>query len=520
MNISTDSIHGDINRPPNECSNWNTQCRYTFLPPDKCSSVSSYHIKDWNNGPTSSDYSSARLAKELWLIIDSASEDESATHRTDSTIPRNTFYSKKKLQLQPSVGMLHQPWIYDKQHQIQRSYDFAPLPRETSFRVAPVEERSMPMSSPSSPHDHLMHHAWPKNFEYVPITPEATPSMMSLLSYPEQNNAQVSASVVSSTLSTPVLDSVSTAGYCNTYGYVKTPVGSSASSTPIWGHLNHPDLLPVLDLNSKNLHGSTFPKRISSNIHMVKGKAGCPNAPERTACMPSTTSSHSLINKQKTKPNYFPSGDTVKIIKQKALDNLWSGSCEYDEYLHNRASNLFITWSGSKAKLIDILKRFKLKLRDVCRTKDENIYNVIFESHQMARKAFTRQREIPLRIVPPKNSQLNWFRNPSPKFPVKFEVKSQLVVRNGKAECHEIVGELLEGCMIWADQLKGRRIRVASCEGRFMFPGGKIVEMQELPNMPNENSPLGWITYRCQHTKELLLERRSLNHLSDYILIE
>jgi len=103
---------------------------------------------------------------------------------------------------------------------------------------------------------------------------------------------------------------------------------------------------------------------------------------------------------------------------------------------------------------------------------------------------------------------------------VRYEAKRRLVVKNGKAECHEIVGELLPGCLIWADQLKGRRIRVISCDGRFMFPGGKIVEMKGIPHLSDEKSSLGWITYRCKHTKELLLIRRSWNRLSDYIYID
>jgi len=80
---------------------------------------------------------------------------------------------------------------------------------------------------------------------------------------------------------------------------------------------------------------------------------------------------------------------------------------------------------------------------------------VIFAAHNNARKAFLMQREIKLRMVPPKNSSRNWLRNPSPKFLVKFETRCRLVVKKGKAECQEIVGDLLmthyhkqKGCIV------------------------------------------------------------------------
>ena len=113
-----------------------------------------------------------------------------------------------------------------------------------------------------------------------------------------------------------------------------------------------------------------------------------------------------------------------------------------------------------------------------------------------------------------------WMRNPSPKFQVKYETKCRLVVRNGKAECHDIVGKLLKGCSILADQLKGNSIRVVYCEGSFMFPGGKIVEMKGVPNESNEKTSLGWISYRCKYTKQSLVIRRSWNILNDYICNE
>jgi len=204
-------------------------------------------------------------------------------------------------------------------------------------------------------------------------------------------------------------------------------------------------------------------------------------------------------------------------VKRKEEENIWLGSCDYHEYCHENGSNLYITWSGSKAELVEKLQKLNLEVRDIFSTSDENVCNVIFKSHPIARKAFTMQHIIRLRIVPPRNSHRIWMRNPSPTFLVKFETKRRLVVREGRAECHDIVGELLEGCMITADQLKWHRMRIVCCEGQFMFPGGKIVEMRAVPCKSNERVSLGWISYYCKYTKESLVIRRSWNMLSDYI---
>merc|ERR1711920_141072 len=172
---------------------------------------------------------------------------------------------------------------------------------------------------------------------------------------------------------------------------------------------------------------------------------------------------------------------------------------------------------GHKADLVNKLHSFKLKVRDIFSTSDESILNVVFETHPIARKAFTMQKQIRVRIVPPKNSHRIWFRNPSPTFLVKFETKCRLTVRKGKAECHGVVGELLKGCLITADQLKGNRIRVICCEGSFVFPGGKTVEMMGVQSNSSKKTSLGWISCRSKYTNESLVIRRSWNKLEDYV---
>merc|ERR1711920_509866 len=100
------------------------------------------------------------------------------------------------------------------------------------------------------------------------------------------------------------------------------------------------------------------------------------------------------------------------------------------------------------SELVDKLQSYRLEVREVLSTSDQNVCNGIFESQPIARKAFTMQQQIRLRMVPPKNSHRSWFRNPAPSFFVKYETKCRLSVSRGKAECHNVVGELLTGCLI------------------------------------------------------------------------
>jgi len=92
---------------------------------------------------------------------------------------------------------------------------------------------------------------------------------------------------------------------------------------------------------------------------------------------------------------------------------------------------------------VEKFRHFNFEVVRVHETCDDTVFNVVFESHASARKAFTMQRTIRLRMVPPKDSSFKWLRNPSPKFVVKYETKRTLVMKKGKAESHDIVGELL-----------------------------------------------------------------------------
>jgi len=205
--------------------------------------------------------------------------------------------------------------------------------------------------------------------------------------------------------------------------------------------------------------------------------------------------------------------------------DLWTDNCNYDEYQHDGGSNLYITWTGCSSELIAKLEYHQIsEIRFVHPTNDDHVYNVVFENHSCARKAFTTQQEIGVRMVPPKGSMRNWKRNPSLKFLVKFETKCRLVVKAGKAARNKIVGVLLmsnsqeeRGCYIWVDQLKGHRIRIVGVVGNFLLPNGRILQMNEVPKKNIGNKSLGWVFYRCKETKKEFVVRRSGNQLGDYM---
>jgi len=351
----------------------------------------------------------------------------------------------------------------------------------------------------------------PQNWMNVPQSTSALPS----IAYPQRSNPEIqyASSVPSSAISTPIFSCVSSPGQIRNYGCVKTPQLSSASCSPIHCSMPYPVVPPALDLDQNITQGSMYPQNISCNISSCS-----------VSSFPRTPVSLDAAFSNPTKNNSAPSGNfgfektvekmgIVEAAREAAM--LWNGSLNYEEYKYNGGSNLFITWSGSKTELVDKLQRYRLEVREVLSTSDQNVLNVIFESHPTARKAFTMQQHIRLRMVPPKYSRRSWLRNPAPSFLVKFETKCRLSVRKGKAECHDVVGELLKGCLITADQLKGNRVRVRCCEGSFMFPGGRIVEMKGKNTAAKAS--LGWISYRSKHSNESFLIRRSWNSLGQYV---
>jgi len=328
-----------------------------------------------------------------------------------------------------------------------------------------------------------------------------------------QNSPTVDASVVRP----PLRKWFSVPGYVNLNGCVNSPMITSTPYTFNPSSYIYPSFIPpVLNLNNKYSSGCAMPEQISCSLRQVAVQPGNNPAVGGSPKEVSKSSTYHLGKWQEENQDW---GNEI--------DNLRVGNCDYKEYLYDGGSNLFVSWPGTVLELLGNLQKHDLQVRLICKTNDKGILNVIFENHINARRAFIMQREIQLRMIPPINSHRNWLRNPSPKFVVKFETKCRLVVKKGKAECHEIVGDLLmsncqekKGCLIWANQLKGHRIRVLCCEGNFMFPDGRVVNMKGGQICPDEKKSLGWISYRCRDTRELFINRRSGDKLEDYIYTE
>jgi len=501
----------------------NIQRRHSFLAPDEGNPEDAYSARGEDHGSTSSECTSAVSSVRPMSTTVSSTGDQSIFQLTDPTKLYNTTYVQQLPQhIVPSAAgsQVYQPVIYDQQH--QHGYNFTPSPiGMPSMGFAPVTVQALPMniSMPQPLHQQQVVYPVqdsrpvPQNWSHV--SSSTVPYIVSPVAFPQLNlETQQASSVASSTVSTPV-SCFSSPGYVS-YGYINTPILSSASCTPIPSSMIYPEVPPALDLEESNTQDFGYPRRISCNIN-----SGSVSAVPGTPATGDATSANLGRNTPATSTNSSSLREAIENVRTtvatKEEVNLWTGSLNYEEYRLNGGSNLFITWSGAKEALAEKLQSFKLQVREVLSTTDKNVCNVVFESHPIARKAFTMQRQIRVRIVPPKNSHRIWFRNPSPTFLVKFETKCRLTVRKGKAECHGVVGELLKGSLITADQLKGNRIRVICCEGSFVFPGGKTVEMMGAQTSSSKKTSLGWISYRSKYTNEFLVIRRSWNKLEDYV---
>jgi len=490
------------------------QLQHSFLEPDESNAGKSFNVRGEDFGSTSSESTSTVSSVRPISTTVSSTGDQSMFHPTSNSKLWNQTFLHPQHFMQPAGSQLYQSVIYDQQ---QHGYKYTPSPYGiSSLGYAPDTVPSMPMSIPMSQpmqqHQvvYPVHESRPvlENWLHVPVSPAAFAQ--------QKPETWQGPSVVPSTVSTPVV-SFGSPGYVNTYGYIKTPLLWSAPCTPIPSSLTCLEVPPALDLDKSRTTSCGYPQKISCQINLGSVSSVPEARPVTVGAMPAEPER----KKQAASGNSSYQQALQKVEETGATRegvNLWTGSLNYEEYQLNGGSNLFITWSGAKEALAAKLQSFKLKVREVLSTRDNNICNVIFESHPIARKAFTMQQRIRLRILPPKNSCRMWFRNPSPTFLVKFETKYRLTLRKGKAECHDVVGELQKGCLITADQLKGNRIRVISCVGSFVLPTGNTFEMKGgVQTHSGERVSLGWISYRSKYTNETLVIRRSCNNLRDYI---
>jgi len=322
----------------------------------------------------------------------------------------------------------------------------------------------------------------------------------------ESDFQQACPSLLETVVTSPLGSCPSIPGYGYTYHYVNSSVVPSTPCTPM-PYLEQSSVVPPVLHLSNTLLSTNISDQISCNIN-----------PTQQASVGASTEMTDTRASDKMEP---------RKPCEREVESLWVGNCSYKECDQNGGSNLFITWNGTDSALLSKLQHYKLDVRTASKCSNDGIFNVVFENHLNARKAFLMQRDVRLKMVPPKGSHRNWLRNPSPKHIVEYETRCRLVVKKGKAECHEIVGDLLmsncqkqKGCIILADQLKGHRIRIVSVEGNFMFRCGRKVQMNGVAADSDRQNSFGWISYRCKSTRESFVTRKSGISLSDYIYWE
>jgi len=401
MNTSANGNHENVDGAHEECE-LNVKCRVSFAAADEVVSVEHSNIKE-DNGSTSSESTSTALPTRPVSTV----AGWSFSNQTDQKIPCSSTYEVP--QIRPTgAGVYQLPLIYNQQ--FQQGSDF---PSVQNWVNAPVQVQPTLLNLPLthqlqgqqvySAHKYLQA---PQSLVWLPVSSATVPYIMVAGAYPQQSNIesyQVSpSSVVSSSASPSVLNSFNTSDCSNVNGCIKTPVASSSSCTPIQHPKTYPNVLPMLNLDRK-LSGGSIPQQISSNNNMDSVPSECPKSADAPAAK-CPVSSDALRRQLK---NELAENTEKDVKKRKEKENVWLGSCDYVEYLPEGVSNVFITLSGSKAELYEKLQNFKLEVCDILSTSDENVWNVIFESHPMARKAFFWQNLIRLRIVPPKNTHRN-----------------------------------------------------------------------------------------------------------------
>jgi len=478
-------------------------------------------------GSTTSE-SSSTVSFAVRSSFSESSMDESQSARTDP-IKRSSWqydYGMPQVFLPPTVPPLpptvphaYQQVAYSPQH--CQNFPTSELGNANAGYVSmiPYQLQQAPVTTFQTCPVQVPYYAFPmelqqtlttsSDFTRVPASTGVVTSVGDPMVYSPAAKSgfqQACQNLLETEVTSPLGSCPSMPGYTNTYRYVNSSVVPSTPCTPMPYLMQSSVVPPMLHL-SNNLLSTNIPDQISCNINTTQEASAISNT--------EMTDMHASDKMELSKPC------------EREVESLWVGNCSYKECNDNGGSNLFITWNRTESELLAKLQHYKFEVRTASKCSNDGIFNVVFENHVNARKAFLMQSDVRLKMVPPKGSRRNWLRNPSPKHLVKFETRCRLVVKKGKAECHEIVGDLLmsncqkqKGCIILADQLKGHRIRIVSCEGNFMFPGGRIVQMNGVAVDSDRQNSLGWISYRCKYTRESFVTRRSGISLSDYIYRE
>jgi len=500
-----------------------------------------------------SDSSSAGSNVRSMSISDRTVRDERLSHKTDRNKP---FTSTCGHEIPRSCTRLtgtlcNHSSVIDTQCDDEQRYNSfpAPLPGCVSMLLFPIPVHVLPMTI-SQPHSsqsvlgcYPMKQNQTQGIQQNMTTLNLTdrfPCMMQPSRFSRFNNydmLELPQIVGSSYLNTPVVNYFGgQPKYFHSNSNFEAAVFPTVSSNQLLKTRKYPDAEPNLEIESNVLQDHFFLEQNSSSMKQFLSSSE--HLPVRAIAINKYTS----LSSASIEPTADPSSTYIETLlnnrekyerslrgTRKGDEDLWPGSCTYIVNKENKGSSLFATWSRSSSELVNKFNLHNFKVNHVNRTSDDQVHHIVFENHASARKAFTMQCEMHLRLVPPKKSPFKWLRNPSPSFLVMYETIRPLIVRKGKAQSHDIVGELLiskgikqKGCLVWADQLKRDRIRVLMCRGNLRLPGGRIVHMKGLSNskvldISVQGTSLGWISYRSRFSKEMFVIRRSGNLLSDYI---
>jgi len=260
--------------------------------------------------------------------------------------------------------------------------------------------------------------------------------------------------------------------------------------------------------------------------------------PDEVSCI----NSRKLWNPPTSPISYFPPSPNHKVYpdsprffsNQATLKDAFAKSSEDQrlkwtrEHVQSKSSDLqdgsFLFAMADNARELKIILRQRgLKIQDVWETKIPGVVAVLFSTHELAKQAFTRQKEIGVRLVPQSTTRRYWYKNPSPKFHVIYETNRRLTVKSGKSFSNRILGDFLmknsrmdRGCIIWADQMKGYRLRVVGFVGKFVSRDGRVTIRNEPPS-PSEREVIGWISTQCNITKIKFVSRLTGNQIEDYL---
>jgi len=516
--------------------NLGTQSSFRALP--KSGFTEGFNLIKYH--PSTTDSSSPVSTKRSLSVSERTALDERSSQRAGPFNPARTMYPPQMQQTHTQPAKTHfQSWGFDQRYRRPWNYYYQPIQMVVTspsyWNMVPIQSpvSSMAISQPRSGgtsqvwnSTNYQTRAMLKNTALKPVfTSQHTiidpPSISSVA-----DSSQPCPILISSN-SSATLENFVSSPHMRSYN-VHAPVLSPAFSV---GALEVP---PVMQFNRKDMQAkdsqdhnsctSTDPMALSNGVASVKTANVC-NIPCRA--LMTLKSPSQIFSGQASVNNEV---NMRKAVVTKEDDDLWPGSCTYAESEQNSGATLFVTWFSSRALLVGKLRHFKLEVKHVRSTSDNKVFNVVFEGHACARKAFTMQRTIRVRMVPPKKSNFKWLRNPSPKFLVKFETMRPMIIRNGKSETGDIVGILLlsklreeERCFVWADQLKGHRIRIVACKGSLKYKDGTVLEMTGISNKlegdigERRMQSLGWVSYRSKYTNEMFVKRRSGNLLSDYI---